>query len=48
MFDPARTRDFYDAYDTFEWERLERELCRAPGLVDTGSHIILAARKAGR
>lgn len=24
---------------------LERELCRAPGLVDSGSHIIIAARR---
>ncbi|MEX1255332.1 MAG: hypothetical protein WEE64_13420 [Dehalococcoidia bacterium] len=45
MYDPARTRNFYDTYAGYEWERLRRELCRAPGLVDTGSHIILAARK---
>lgn len=25
--------------------RLERELCRAPGLVESGSHMIIAARK---
>jgi SAM-dependent methyltransferase len=31
-----------DAWDTIV--RLERELCQAPGLVDIGSHIILAAR----
>jgi ubiquinone/menaquinone biosynthesis C-methylase UbiE len=38
------------AADPAAWEtvvRLERELCRAPGLVDAGSHIILAARKPG-
>jgi SAM-dependent methyltransferase len=38
------------ASDPAAWEtvvRLERELCRAPGLVDTGSHIILAARRLG-
>jgi ubiquinone/menaquinone biosynthesis C-methylase UbiE len=36
------------ARDTQAWEtvvELERRLCRNTGLVDTGSHIILAARK---
>jgi SAM-dependent methyltransferase len=35
--------------DERAWEtavELERRLCRQPGLVDSGSHIILAARKA--
>ena len=36
--------------DPQAWEtavRLERELNRRPGLVDTGSHIIMAARRTG-
>ena len=37
--------------DPEAWEtavRLERELNRQPGLVDTGSHIIMAARREGQ
>ena len=36
--------------DSQAWEtavRLERELNSRPGLVDTGSHIIMAARRTG-
>ena len=36
------------AADPASWAsvlELERKLCRQPGLVDTGSHIIIAARK---
>ena len=36
------------AANAISWENvveLERRLCRQPGLVDTGSHIIIAARK---
>ena len=38
----------YAAADPASWStvvELERRLCRQPGLVDTGSHIIIAARK---
>ena len=38
----------YAAADPASWStvlELERKLCRQPGLVDTGSHIIIAARK---
>ena len=38
----------YAAADPASWAsvlELERKLCRQPGLVDTGSHIIIAARK---
>ncbi len=48
IYNAGKTKSFYDAYGSIEWDRLESELNKQPGLLGSGSHIIMAARRIGK